>query len=409
MTLRRGSPPGLVQDWCKLSLLAVLATAGVVSAVMPDETVPEVLQGVHFNPASESSTGTGHWLADYHLIRERVCGELAELVHETGMNFLDIIVLMPTTFREKAMAPSDGMTDVRQWADMQTLGNLVAFVDDCHRLGVCVEIDLACNMWIPYRIDTENHIAQSEWWPKPDGTPWTEAALWYEHIIRYVEDAVAAPEAIAFWTMFGNYRLGGAEPVTWDWPEQAEVLRYTEQFVKQVWPRFCRAARRPVGSPVMLPILADTPYWATKTPHERLSSVSNVKRWLSDDLQMPPDYWLITTYPCCDPATDGFYYLREIVRILGPENASRIISTDFKGAGHDTSGCIVDKSGLSDADVLRWHFAKISEYGFGGWWLWSYQDTERERTGLRDLEGHWKPDLVRAVRERTAERRGRPR
>ena len=122
---------------------------------------------------------------------------------------------------------------------------------------------------------------------------------------------------------------------------------------------------------------------------------------LADDLRMPPDYRVMSTYPCCDPATDGFHYLREIVRILGKGNAGQVISTDFKGAGHEIAPCIVDKSGLSDADVLRWHFAKVTEYGFGGWWIWSYHDSATDATGLRDLQGRWKPDLVRAIRERT--------
>jgi len=75
-----------------------------------------------------------------------------------------------------------------------------------------------------------------------------------------------------------------------------------------------------------------------------------------------------------------------------------------EGAGHPAEPCIADKSALSDADVLRWHFDKITEYSFGGWWIWSYQDSAQEATGLRDLQGRWKPDLVRVVRERTSRR-----
>jgi len=386
-------------------LLAGACAMGALAADQPPQDVsPERLQGVHFNPASPAPPGTGHWLADYHLIRERVNGEVAELVAETGVNFLDVMVLIPVTLRAKAAAPSDTARDVAEWANTTTLDNLVAFLDDCHRLGVSVEIDLASNLWVPYRVDTEHHIGRSEWWPQPDDTPWTEAAVWYEQIIRHVEGSVAAPESIAFWTLMGNHQLGGAEPVTWDWPERPEVAVYTERFVKEVWPRFCRAATRPVGSPILLPILADTPYWRAKSSDARLSSCCNLKRWLVDDLGLPPDYWVMSTYPCCDPATDGVEYLREIVRILGPQNAGRIISTDFKAAGHQTASCIVDRSHLSDADVLRWHFAKVTQYGFGGWWIWSYQDSPQEATGLRDLRGRWKPDLVRAVRERTAAR-----
>ena len=374
----------------------------------PRRPVPERLQGVHFNPVSPSPPGTSHWLADYHLIRPRVRQEVADLVKETGINFLDVMVLIPLTLKEPGVAPSDTARDVTEWANMTTLRNLVDFLDDCHRLGVSVEIDLCTNMWVPYSLDTEHHIGKSIWWPKPDNTPWTEAAVWYEHIIRYVEGAVAARDSIAFWTMMGNYQWGGAEPATWDWPEQPQVMAFTERFVKEVWPRFRKAARRPVGSPIMLPVLADCSYWNVKTPQERLSSFRNLHKWLADDLHMPPDYWVMSTYPCCDPATDGFSYLREIVRILGPKNANRIICTDFKGAGHNTADCIVNKSGLSGADVLKWHFGKVTEYGFGGWWMWSYQDSEKEPTGLRDLQGRWKPDLVREVRRRTRQRVAAP-
>lgn len=367
-------------------------------------TPPDRLRGVHFNPVSPSPPGTGHWLADYHLIRSRVNRELTELVATTGLNFLDVMVLIPLTLGAKGRPPADDAADVTAWANMRTLRNLVDFLDDCRRLGLSVEVDLATNQWVPYGVDTAHHIGQSEWWPKPDDTPWTEAAVWYEQIIRYVEAEVANPEAIALWTMMGNYQLGGAEPVTWDWPEEPQVGEFTARFVHEVWPRFCRAATRPVGSPIMLPILADTAYWNTKPPPARLSAVSNVQRWLVDDLGLPPDYWVMSTYPCCDPATDGFHYLREIVAILGPQSAGRLISTDFKGAGHSTAGTIVDKSGLSDADVLRWHFAKVDEYGFGGWWIWSYQDTPDSSTGLRDQNGRWKPELVKVVQERTGRR-----
>jgi hypothetical protein len=386
-------------------LLHVCAAALGIALPVAGDAAPERLQGVHFNPVSPSPPGTGHWLADYHLIRERAKGELRELVEETRINFLDVMLLIPLTLREKATVPPGDARGVRQWANMRTLDNLVAFLDDCHTLGLSVEIDLCSNLWIPYRIDTAHHIGQSEWWPKPDDTPWTEAIVWYTQIIRYVEAAVAAPESIAFWTLMGNHQLGGAEPVTWDWPEQPDIGIYTERFVKEVWPRFAEAARRPVGSPIMLPIMANTPYWNAKPPEARLSSFRNLKRWLVDDLAMPPDYWVMSTYPCCDPVTDGFHYLREVVAILGPEDARRIISTDLKGAGHDLTSVIVDKSRLSDADVLGWHFAKVSEYGFGGWWIWSYQDSAAEPTGLRDLEGHWKADIVNAVRERTGARR----
>jgi len=363
---------------------------------------PRELAGVHFNPTSAVPPGSGHWLVDYHLIRDRVNTEVAELVQETGINFLDVMVLIPYTLGQKATSPTDQAKDATEWANLRTLDNLVEFLDYCHSLGVSVEVDLATNQWIPFSVDTEQHIGASEWWPEPDDTPWTEAAIWYTQIIQYVEARAQHPEAIALWVPMGNYHWGGAEPVTWDFPERPEIGQYTERFLKYVWPRFRKAATRPVGSPIMLPILADTPYWNEKTATQRLSSFSNIQRWLVQDLHLPPDYWVMSTYPCSDPAPDGVHYLREIFHILSEGNSAPIISTDFKGAGHNLDDTILDKSALSDSDVLRWHFGKLDEYGFAGWWIWAYQDTSTDQTGLRELDGEWKSDLTSVLREREA-------
>ncbi len=395
-----------------VSIAAALAIAVAASAEPVREPSPQApgrLRGVHFNPVSPSPPGTGHWLADYHLIRDRVNRELDELIEETAVNFLDLMVLIPTTLQEKATPPSDDAEDVRAWANMTTLDNLVAFLDDCAQRDLVVEVDLATNMWIPARVDADNHIGRSEWWPEADETPWTESVVWYTQIIRYVEKSVRDPRSIACWVMMGNHQWGGAEPVTWDCPEKPDIAAYTERFVKEVWPRFREAAARPVGSPILLPIFADDAYWNEKTPEVRLSAFRNVKRWLVDDLAMPPDYWVMSTYPCCDPAQDGVHYLREIVRILGPDAARRIISTDFKGPGHPLDGQIVDKSHLSDAEVLRWHFDKVDAYGFAGWWIWSYMDRETDPTGLRRLDGAWKRNLTDIVRRRAgADADGQP-
>ena len=130
---------------------------------------------------------------------------------------------------------------------------------------------------------------------------------------------------------------------------------------------------------------------------------SNLKKWIVDDFALPPDYWVMTTYPFCDPAPDGFHYLRRIVEILGKETAPRVISTDFKGPGHDKElkESIISAGDHSGPDMLRWHFRKSAEYGFAGWWIWAYQDQEadNQRTGIRALDGQWKTDLLQAVKQ----------
>jgi hypothetical protein len=264
---------------------------------------------------------------------------------------------------------------------------------------VVAELDLVDNRWIPHTIDPTRHIGRpgNPWWPVPDETPWDEAAQWYAQMIEYVESHAAHPEAIATWCMLGNYQLGGAEPMLWGNTQLPEIGKFTERFVKSAWPVMRTAGRRPKAAPILLPIFAAGGYWERKSPADRLEGFTNLKRWLVDDLKQPPDYWVMTTYPYCDPAPDGFWYLREIVKILGPENAGRIISTDFKGEGHDdeTRGTILLREGRTGSEMLRWHVDKCREYGFAGWWMWNYQDSAASKMGLRRIDGSWKNDLLR--------------
>lgn len=94
--------------------------------------------------------------------------------------------------------------------------------------------------------------------------------------------------------------------------------------------------------------------------------------------------------------------------ILGKENAARIISTDLKGPGHqqELKASIIAAGKHSDADLLRWHFHKCAEYGFGGWWIFSYQDQDvfDLQTGIRYVDGRWKQDLLQVVREQASSR-----
>jgi hypothetical protein len=55
---------------------------------------------------------------------------------------------------------------------------------------------------------------------------------------------------------------------------------------------------------------------------------------------------------------------------------------------------------MTGAHMFQWHFAKVDEYGLGGWWFWTYRDTATDPTGIRDVHGRWKDDLVNAIRQR---------
>jgi len=385
----------------KSTILSVLSAFLLVVVLLTSAAQAEsVLRGTYFNP--KVSTGLP-WLDYYHLHKNDVNKELSDLVDKTGINFIDIQVVVPATLKTRKVPPSDPNASISTWANMNTMKNLVVFLDYCYSKNVSVEIDLSNNMWIPYAIETKLHIANDKWWPVPDNDPWTESIIWYTQIIEYVEENVKDKRAIALWDMSGNYHWGGGESVLWDTPENPKIKQYTERFVKKVWPHFYKAGERPKGSPIMLPILVEN--WWSKNPKDRLSAFYNLKKWLVYDLKMPPDYWVMTTYVKSDPATDGYYYLKNIVRILGAENAHKIISTDFKGPGHehdDPPGTIIDRSDLTGSEMFQWNFNKAKEYKFAGWWWWSYRDGADPygvpaKWGIRDDNDNWREDLVKVI------------
>lgn len=381
--------------------------AGILALMMagpPADFLPaQRWRGVHFNPQVAPDPNFP-WLIYYDDHREAIRSALADLRATARINLVAVFVMIPHSLREPARGNRIGERTA-DWANMRFLDNIARFVDDCQAAGLSVELDLVDNRWIPHTVDAESHIGKpgNPWWPVADEDPWEEAALWYRQVIEHVEARARHPQAIAMWCMMGNYQLGAAEPVLWDNTGKPEIARHTERFVKRVWPVFRAAGRRPKAAPYMLPIFAAGGYWADKTPVDRLSAFTNLKRWLVDDLRMPPDYWPMSAYPFCDPAPDGFLYLREIVRILGPSSASRILSTDLKSEGHEaeTRGTILRQEGRTSAEMLRWHLRKCREYGFAGWWIWAYQDTPTSSTGIRRMDGTWKQDLVALLRSDT--------
>lgn len=376
----------------------VAFTVEPMPIVEPTVVLGRDWRGVYFNPQVAGAP----WLLRYDAHRAMVQRALCELREEAGINLVDVQVLIPHSLQVPAQGNRVGER-VEEWANTTFLDNIARFVDDCHAAGIAVELDLVDNRWLPATVDPDAHIGKqgNPWWPQPDATPWDEAAEWYATVIRHVETRAAHPEAIAMWCPIGNYQLGAAEPVVWDNAARPEIGQYTEQFIKAVWPVFRATGKRPKAAPILFPIFAADDYWKTKTPADRLSGFTNVKRWIVDDLKQPPDYWVMSTYPACDPAPDGFHYLQKIVEIIGPDDAGRILSTDLKGVGHEDELRVTILGGVGDAgpETLRWHIAKCREYGFAGWWIWAYQDTPTSKSGVRTLDGAWKRDLVHEILE----------
>ncbi len=386
------------RSWALLAalLFSMLASAATADPAAP---APSHFRGVYFNPLVRTDMPDFPWLLHYSTCREKVRTALHELADTTEVNLVDIFVPIAYSLKTPAVAPGADQP-LEAWANQTYVDNVAAFVDDCHEAGLSAELDLVSNMWVPYSVDPKNQIGDSGYWPKPDETPWDESALWYREMIVAIEARTEHPENIALWCMMGNYTLGTAEPCLWNRDDNPAILSGTEQFIKKVWPVFRAAGKRPKAPPIMLPIFADDTTWSKKPPLERLSAFTNLKKWIVDDLALPPDYWVMTSYAFCDPAPDGFFYLRKIVEILGPENAARIISTDLKGPGHDdVRGAIVTTEGHSGPELLEWHFDKSAEYGFAGWWIWAYQDTPDAHSGMRDVQGNWKQELVRSIKK----------
>ncbi len=360
-------------------------------------------RGVFFNPQLGSNPVFSELY--YRQYRPQIRTILQEMHETADINLVAMFIIIPHTLLNPGQGNQAGQT-IEQWGNLAYLDNVALFIDDCSEAGIAVELDLADNRWIPYTVDSEHHIGKPNdpWWPVADDTPWDESAEWYSQIINYVESHAAHPGNIAMWCMSGNYTLGGSEPVLWGESSTSPVIAHTEKFVKNVWPAFRAAGKRPKAAPYMLPILSKTAYWMKQPPEARLSAFVNVKKWLVDDLALPPDYWPMTTYPFCDPAPDGVYYLRRIVEIIGKENASRILSTDLKGPGHEyeMSDCIVPTKEHFGPEVYEWQLQKCAEYGFAGWWIWAYQDTAHATSGIRSLNGEWKQDLVRAIKPEKA-------
>ena len=365
-------------------------------------------RGVFFNPNIQHAGMAGYPFPVFDPYgpeyRARICTALGELSSEASINLVAVFIPIPFTLSHPPQGPRANQP-LREWANLTYLKNVAVFVDDCHDAGISVEFDLVDNRWIPFRVNSEHHIGRpgGNGWPVADDTPWDESATWYREIIECVESQAHHPENIAMWSMMGHYQHGTAEPELWGNDSNPAILAYTEQFVKRVWPVFRSAGKRPKAAPYVLPIFSNNAYWMAKSPEQRLSGVSNLKKWIVDDLALPPDYWPMSMYPFCDPAPDGVYYLRRIVEILGKENASRILSTDFKGPGHEheLKESIISARKYSGREILQWHFHKCAEYGFAGWWIWAYQDGEAldQRQGIRRLDGQWKTDLLETVKQ----------
>ena len=388
---------------------AVWSTAFLFALAAPSFASPSPCpywRGVFFNPQVAADPNFP-WLIYYEAHRAKVQTALSELRADAGINLVDVHIMIPHSLRVPAQGNRVGER-VEQWANTPFLDHVAQFIDDCHAVGIAAELDLVDNRWIPHTIDPTGHIGKpgNAWWPVADQTPWEEASEWYTQVIQYIEARTAHPEAIAMWCMLGNYHWGAAEPMLWDDTNRPEIGQATERFVKAVWPAFRAAGKRRKAAPILLPIFAAGGYWEKKTPLDRLAGFTNLKQWLVDDLKQPPDYWVMSTYPNCDPAPDGFRYLHKIVEILGSTNASRIVSTDLKGAGHEDEirNTILRCDGRTGTNILRWHLAKCEEYHFAGWWMWAYQDTPTSKAGLRTLDGRWKDELVREI-VRTPEQR----
>jgi hypothetical protein len=141
------------------------------------------LRGVFFNPQVKPGASPDFpWLLLYPQCRSEVRTHLKELVATTGINFVGIFVNIAHSLKQPSRPPQADQP-LTAWANTAYLDNVAAFLDDCQTAGVSVEIDLACNMWVPPSVEPKHQIANSGKWPMPSESPWIESALWYSETI----------------------------------------------------------------------------------------------------------------------------------------------------------------------------------------------------------------------------------
>ena len=145
------------------------------------------LRGVFFNPqVKQSESPEFPWLLLYPQCRSEVRTHLQELISTTDINFVSIFVNIAHSLKQPSRSPPAGQP-LTAWANINYLDNVAAFIDDCHTAGVSVEIDLACNLWVPHSVEPKHQIANSSKWPMPGESPWIKSAVWYRETITYIE------------------------------------------------------------------------------------------------------------------------------------------------------------------------------------------------------------------------------
>ena len=255
-------------------------------------------RGVFFNPHVPHAAMAGYpWpvFKPYRdAYRQQIRAALHQLADETHLNFIALFIPIPLRLAHPPQGPRR-TSRIAEWADMTYLDHVALFIDDCMRPDCRSELDLARQSGgaVQRRFGAAHRTPGNPVGPVADDTPWTKAATWYREVIEYVESRTQYPERIAMWCMMGNYQLGTAEPCLWNTDANPAILAHTREFVRSVWPVFRAAGSRPKAAPIMLPIFSNTEYWMRRTPEERLSALSNLKRWIVDELAQAPDYWLL--------------------------------------------------------------------------------------------------------------------
>lgn len=129
-------------------------------------------RGVHFNPQVASDPNFP-WLLHYADHRARVRAALLDLRRTARMNLVAVFVMLPHSLCVPGMGNRVGQA-IGDWANTRYLDNVALFVDDCHAAGLCAELDLVDNRWVPHSVDAPAHIGKpgNPWWPVADDDPW---------------------------------------------------------------------------------------------------------------------------------------------------------------------------------------------------------------------------------------------
>lgn len=367
-------------------------SAAVVAFILPLPFLPafsnvvDPLRGVMFNPeAYNGSANIGMaweiWFSNPNsdILRASISREMDGLVENTHVNFLYIQVTPVLSGWPKSNI------------NPEFISSLSGFVNLAWTKGLRVGIALNTNCVISDTYARAAGIPSRTGFSSCSDSNVQEAQAWYTDIITVVESQLKDREAVAFWEMGGSYRFANAETDIWNGaPElndrtiNGKSYPGTLSFVRQVWPIFAKATKRPTAFTFHhLPPNVIAP--GSSTDNSALYNFQSMR------LHPDPGYYIFTSAPTLP--------LPEILSRVG---AGKVILGDMKWQDIPANR-LYNPDRTRSAQVVRQQLSWVDSNGLAGWWVWAYRD-ENGIPGLRGEDGSW-TSVVEVLTANTERRR----